>query len=159
MTIKPSFSPEPPIDLKTVHGAPEPLTVEDGTLCDFCNLMNTQVPENGQPYRLRLLPELLSAAKACGYCAMWVRSLKASAQAVSEGGHELAIQSHPLLQSWVEPAEVELQYLEIHDYFQGFTEQRIVWPPSLGGTTWATLDLVPVRGKLPRLSSRQLEPG
>lgn len=121
---------------------PQRLTIENGTLCSFCRNMCTSPPPTGTPFHLRALPDLLEAASFCGYCAAWVRSLEASANAIVEDGQDAALMAHPLLQGLVEPSEVQLQYLNIHDWVEGGIEQRIAWPPS--GTIWATLDLLPV---------------
>lgn len=121
---------------------PQRLTIENGTLCSFCHDMCTSPPPTGTPFHLRALPDLLEASSFCGYCAAWVRSLEASANAIVEDGQDAALMAHPLLQGFVEPSEVQLQYLNIHDWVEGGIEQRIAWPRS--GTIWATLDLLPV---------------
>lgn len=134
------FSPQPAHNQKLQR-----LTIENGTLCAFCHESCTGPPPTGEPYLLRALSELVDAARFCGYCALWVRSLEASAQALLlEDGQDAALQAHPLLQSKLEPEDVELHYLNVHDWIDGGIEQRIAWPYL--GTIWATLDLVPARG-------------
>ncbi|KAF7560931.1 hypothetical protein G7046_g3186 [Stylonectria norvegica] len=124
------------------HGEFKRLTVEDGTLCTFCHKSNSEATETGQPYRTQRLSELVEASSYCGYCAMWLRSLEASAQDLAaDGGESSALMSHPLLQTEFEPEDVHLQYLDLHDWFEGGIERRIAWPYL--GTIWATLDLVP----------------
>ncbi|CAM1503309.1 Fc.00g080850.m01.CDS01 [Cosmosporella sp. VM-42] len=120
---------------------PKQLTLSDGTLCSFCDQMCNHPTEPGRPFHTRILPDLLKAAEYCGYCALWVRSLEASAHAIVESGQDTAAETHPLLQGFVDPEFVELQFVQTHDWIEGSIEQRIAWPQM--GTFWATLDLVP----------------
>lgn len=120
-------------------------TLEDGTLCSFCNDMCDRPPDTGEPYYLRSLSDLIEAAAFCQYCALWMSSLGASANAVLEAGQDAARKTHPLLQEVLDEKDVILQYISFHDFFKGNMEQRIVWPSM--GFIWATLDLVPVQGK------------
>ncbi|KAF7556380.1 hypothetical protein G7Z17_g1415 [Cylindrodendrum hubeiense] len=132
---------EEPRNEEPRNEGPALLTVDNATLCSFCHDMCTKPPPTGTPYHLRPLPDLLKAASFCDYCALWVRSLEASASGLVEDGQEAALRTHPLLQGQFEPEEVELHYLSIHDWIGGAIEQRIAWPSM--GTIWATLDLVP----------------
>ncbi|KAK7417426.1 hypothetical protein QQX98_004545 [Neonectria punicea] len=116
------------------------LTVENGNLCSFCHESLTHAPADPGNH-VRKLPDLLEAAEFCGYCALWVRSLEASAHALVEDGQDAAMMSHPLLQGVFEPSDVELQYVDLHDWIGGGIEQRIAWPHMR--TIWATLDLLP----------------
>ncbi|KPM41471.1 hypothetical protein AK830_g5097 [Neonectria ditissima] len=119
---------------------PPCLTIENGTLCSFCHESLNHPPADPGNH-VRKLDDLLEAAEFCGYCALCVRSLEASAHALVEDGQDAAMKSHPLLQGVFDPSEVELQYVDLHDWIGGGIEQRIAWPRM--GTIWATLDLVP----------------
>ncbi|KAH7126041.1 heterokaryon incompatibility protein-domain-containing protein [Dactylonectria macrodidyma] len=116
------------------------LTIENGTICSFCHESCSQPPPTDTPCRKRALSELVDAARFCGYCALWMRSLEASANAIMiEDGQDAALRAHPLTQSEVPPEDIELEYINVHDWIDGGIEQRIAWPH--WGTIWATLDL------------------
>lgn len=123
------------------------LSLQDGTLCSFCDQVCNKQIDGPHPFRLRPLTDLLQASSSCKYCAMWVRTLEASAQDVVEDGNGAAIVQHPLLQDVFEPEHVVLQYLEGFNWPDDSIEQRIAWPQS--GVIWGTLDLVPAKGQLP----------
>ncbi|KAF4437477.1 tol, partial [Fusarium albosuccineum] len=122
------------------------LTKQDGTLCDFCHDALTNPPESGAPFLTRALSELVDASSYCGFCAMWVRALDQSAQDLGEAGQDVARKLHPLVQESVEPEDVLLQFVSLHDWERGSIEQRIAWPHM--GPIWATLDLVKTDGLL-----------
>ncbi|KAM5356528.1 hypothetical protein ACJ41O_003174 [Fusarium nematophilum] len=137
--------PEHPIASTNIpqpsHNPPKLLTLQDGTLCTFCDDVLANPPrESGAPFRTRTLASLLQASTSCGYCAMWLRALEATAQELKDERQDEAAEMHPLLQKLVEPNEVHLQFIHVHDWGQHSIGQRIAWPHL--GTIWATLDMV-----------------
>jgi hypothetical protein len=116
----------------------------DITLCSFCKDMCNGKTDKGEPFWTRPLTELLGAAETCHYCALWVQSLEASAEAIGVDGEEMATQLHPLLQTKFEPEAVILQYIVMHGWFDGSVSQKLIWPHL--GHIWASMDLVPAKG-------------
>lgn len=106
--------------------------------------MSNGVTDPGEPFWTRPLTELIETAETCHYCALWVQSLEASAEAIGVEGEEMATQLHPLLQSKFEPKDVVLQYIEMHGLFEGSVSQKLIWPHL--GNIWGSMDLVPAKG-------------
>ncbi|KAM0195770.1 hypothetical protein ACHAPI_006323 [Fusarium lateritium] len=124
----------------TPDSPPKFLSIQDGTLCDWCHDGLQRVSEDGEPYRMRALTDLLHASGYCHLCAMWMRALHQSVCDLEESGQDAALHQHPLAQNVVEPEDVKLQFLDLPDWeLLGF-RRKIAWPRM--GPIWATLDMI-----------------
>jgi hypothetical protein len=125
---------------------PKFLSIQDGTLCDWCHDGLQRVSEDGEPYRMRALKDLLYASDYCHLCAMWMRALRQSVRDLEESGQDAALHQHPLAQNVMEPEDVKLQFLDLPDWERLGFRRKIAWP--LMGPIWATLDMVKADGSV-----------
>ncbi|KAF5970268.1 hypothetical protein FBULB1_9773 [Fusarium bulbicola] len=104
------------------------LSVQDGTLCEFCH-----DDELIQPIRTRVLSDLTQSSRHCKLCAMWLRALEHSRRNLRVRGQVAALRQHPLEQGI---DDVTLVFLG--------SQRRplIVWPHI--GQVWASLDTVDI---------------
>ncbi|KAF5564757.1 tol [Fusarium phyllophilum] len=102
------------------------LSVQDGTLCEFC-----RDEELTEPIRTRALSTLPESSRHCGLCAMWLRALEHSRQNLEVRGRVAALRQHPLEQ---DVDDVTLVFLSSPE------QPQIVWPHI--GLVWAALDMV-----------------
>ncbi|KAG5657777.1 hypothetical protein KAF25_007810 [Fusarium avenaceum] len=116
------------------------LSIQDGTLCDWCHDGLQRVSEDGEPFRMRALTDLLYASDYCHLCAMWVRALRQSVSDLEESGQNAALHQHPLAQNVMEPEDVKLQFLDLPDWDRLGFRRKIAWPRM--GPIWATLDMI-----------------
>ncbi|KAF4973282.1 hypothetical protein FSARC_357 [Fusarium sarcochroum] len=118
------------------------LSVQDGTLCDWCHdgLQRPGSKSEGNPFRTRALSDLLEASSYCKYCAMWAKALRQSERDLKEEGQEAALKKHPLAQDVVEPKDVKLQFLSLHNWDTHNFQLVIAWPHL--GPQWAALDFI-----------------
>ena len=86
------------------------LSLEDGTLCDFCDRLFREPQDSAEI--IRPLSDLMNDAEYCQYCQCIQRSLEASAEAVTNTGERVSMLKHPLLQNKIETNKVKLQYLQ-----------------------------------------------
>ncbi|KAF5717923.1 tol [Fusarium mundagurra] len=104
------------------------LSVQDGTLCEFC-----RDEELIQPIRTRALSDLIESSRYCGLCAMWLRGLEHSRQNLKARGQVAALRLHPLEQDL---DDVTLVFLSSPE------RPQIVWPHI--GHMWAALDMIDI---------------
>ncbi|SPJ74280.1 uncharacterized protein FTOL_04010 [Fusarium torulosum] len=119
---------------------PKFLSLQEGTRCDWCHDGLQRVSEDGEPYRMRALIDLLYASDYCHLCAMWMRALRQSVRDLEESGQDAALHQHPLAQNVMEPEDVKLQFLDQPDWERLGFRRKISWPRM--GPIWATLDMV-----------------
>jgi hypothetical protein len=125
---------------------PKFLSLQEGTLCDWCHHGLQRVSEDGEPYRMRALTDLLYASDYCHLCAMWMRALRQSVRDLEESGQDAALHQHPLAQNVMEPEDVKLQFLDQPDWERLGFRRKIAWPRM--GPIWATLDMVKADGSV-----------
>ncbi|KAI6765762.1 hypothetical protein HG530_006832 [Fusarium avenaceum] len=131
-------APESPADVDNLpHNF---LSIQDGTLCEWCHDGLQRVSEDGEPFRMRSLTDLLYASDYCHLCAMWMRALRQSVSDLEESGQDAALHQHPLAQNAMEPEDVKLQFLDFPDWERLGFRRKIAWPRM--GTIWATLDMI-----------------
>lgn len=106
------------------------LSVQDGTLCEFC-----RDEELIQPIRTRALSGLAESSRYCGLCAMWLRALEHSYRNLKVRGQVAAVRQHPLEQG---VDDVTLVFLSSPK------RPQIVWPDM--GHVWAALDTIDING-------------
>ncbi|KAM0543444.1 hypothetical protein ACHAPJ_012308 [Fusarium lateritium] len=125
----------------TGNAPPKFLSFQDGTLCEWCHDGLQEVSKNrGEPFRTRALSDLLEVSSYCKFCAMWAKALRQSERDMREEGQEAALKQHPLVQDIVDPKDVKLQFVSLHDWESQNFQQRIAWPHL--GPQWAALDYI-----------------
>ncbi|CVL04220.1 related to tol protein [Fusarium mangiferae] len=104
------------------------LSVQDGTLCEFC-----RDDELIQPISTRALSELTESSRSCGLCAMWLGALEHSRQNLRIRSQDAVLRQHPLEQ---DVDDVTLVFLSSPK------RPQIVWPDI--GHVWAALDTIDI---------------
>ncbi|EXM18599.1 hypothetical protein FOTG_13299 [Fusarium oxysporum f. sp. vasinfectum 25433] len=104
------------------------LSVQDGTLCEFC-----RDDELIQPIRTRALSDLIQSSRYCELCARWLRALEHSPQNLKVRGQIAALRQHPLEQ---DVDDVTLVFLSSPE------RPKIAWPHI--GHVWAALDTIDI---------------
>ncbi|KAL7755118.1 hypothetical protein ACKLNR_014875 [Fusarium oxysporum f. sp. zingiberi] len=104
------------------------LSVQDGTLCEFC-----RDDELIQPIRTRALSDLIQSSRYCELCARWLRALEHSPQNLKVRGQVAALRQHPLEQ---DVDDVTLVFLSSPEW------PKIAWPHI--GHVWAALDTIDI---------------
>lgn len=106
------------------------LSVQDGTLCEFC-----RDDELIQPIRTRALSDLIQSSRYCELCARWLRALEHSRQNLNVRGQVAALRQHPLEQ---DVDDVTLVFLSSPE------RPKVAWPHI--GHVWAALDTIDIDG-------------
>ncbi|KAM0250847.1 hypothetical protein ACHAP5_002065 [Fusarium lateritium] len=143
-----------PASESTPDSPPKFLSIQDGTLCDWCHDGLQRVSEDGEPYRMRALTDLLLASDYCHLCAIWMRALHQSVCDLEESGQDAALHQHPLAQNVVEPEDVKLQFLDVPDWERLGFRRKIAWPRM--GPIWAILDMTKADGDADTINTKPL---
>jgi hypothetical protein len=106
------------------------LSVQDGTLCEFC-----RDDELIQPVRTRALSDLIQSSRYCELCARWLRAIEHSRQNLNVRGQVAALRQHPLEQ---DVDDVTLVFLSSPE------RPKVAWPHI--GHVWAALDTIDIDG-------------